>query len=137
MLNTTNQTRNQGSSLAQQLPNTEGAATFQQPQPLQRQPVQNQTSSQSYSLFPAQQQQWLTYRDPGGTFAVSYPSGWISVPGQNGGMMFRAPAESFSDNYVNAAVLVKSDPLPSVTNTLQAMTEYKLKAILFQLLMIN
>jgi hypothetical protein len=43
-------------------------------------------------------------------------------------MMFRAPAELFSDNYVNAAVLVKSDPLPSVTNTLQDMTEYKLKS---------
>jgi hypothetical protein len=42
--------------------------------------------------------------------------------------MFRAPPETFSDQYVNAAVLVKSDTLPSVTNTLQAMTEYKLKS---------
>jgi hypothetical protein len=42
--------------------------------------------------------------------------------------MFRAPAETFSDKYVNAAVLVKSDTLPSLTNTLQAMTEYKLKS---------
>ena len=41
--------------------------------------------------------------------------------------MFRAPPETFSDQYVNAAILVKSDRLPSVTNTLQAMTEYKLR----------
>jgi hypothetical protein len=42
--------------------------------------------------------------------------------------MFRAPPETFSDQYVNSAVLVISDTLPSVTNTLQAMTEYKLKS---------
>jgi hypothetical protein len=42
--------------------------------------------------------------------------------------MFIAPSETFSDKYVNAAVLVKSDRLPSVTNTLQAMTEDKLKS---------
>lgn len=41
--------------------------------------------------------------------------------------MFRAPAETFSDNYVNAAVLIISDRLPSLANSLQAMTEYKLK----------
>jgi hypothetical protein len=121
--NTTNQTGNQGSSLAQRLPNTGGVDPFQQ----LRQPLQNQTPSQS-SLPPAQQQQWLTYRDPSETFAISYPSSWISIPSRSGGIMFRAPPETFSDQYVNAAVLVKSDTLPSVTNTLQAMTEYKLKS---------
>jgi hypothetical protein len=34
----------------------------------------------------------------------------------------------FSDQYVNAAVLVQGDRLPSQNNTLQAMTEYKLKS---------
>jgi hypothetical protein len=125
--NATNQTRNQGSLLTQRPPNTGGAAPLQQPQPLQQQPVQNQTLSQSYSLPSVQQQQWSTYRDPGGIFAISYPSNWVSVPGESGSIMFRAPVETFSDNYVNAAVLVISDTLPSVTNTLQAMTEYKLK----------
>jgi hypothetical protein len=119
--NTANQTRNQGSSLAQQPPNTGGAA------PLQQQSLQNQTPSQLYPLPPPQQQQWSTYRDPSGIFAISYPSNWVSVPGESGSIMFRAPAETFSDDYVNAAVLLISDTLPSVTNTLQAMTEYKLK----------
>ena len=74
-----------------------------------------------------QQQQWSTYRDPTGTFAVSYPTNWVSDQGESG-IRFKAPAETFSDNYVNAAVLIMSDTLPSVTNTLQDMTEYKLKS---------
>ena len=115
--NATNQTRNQGSLLAQQPPNTGGATPLQLPQPLQQQP----------QAPPEQQQQWSTYRDPSGIFAISYPSNWVSNQGEPGSIMFRAPAETFSDNYVNAAVLVISDTLPSVTNTLQAMTEYKLK----------
>jgi hypothetical protein len=108
--NTTNQTQNQGSSLTQ------------------RQPVQNQTLSQSQMLPSAQQQQWVTYRDPSGTYAISYPSEWDSIPGRNGAVMFRAPPETFSDQYINAAVLVQTDRLPSQTNTLQAMTEDKLKS---------
>jgi hypothetical protein len=117
--NVTNQTRNQGSSLVQQQPNIDGATSFlQQPPPLQQKPL----------TPPGQQQQWFTYRDPSGTFVISYPSSWISVPGQNGGIMFKAPPETFSDNYVNAAVLIISDRLPSLTNSLQAMTEYKLKS---------
>ena len=68
---------------------------------------------------------------------ISYPSNWISVPGNDGSIMFRAPAESFSDNYVNAAVLVMSESLPSQSNTLQALTEHKLKSYLFKLLMIG
>jgi hypothetical protein len=116
--NATNQTLNQGSSLVQQPPNTAETEPLQQLQPLQQQPQPP----------PAQQQQWSTYQDPSGIFAISYPSNWIPTPGNDGGIMFRAPAETFSDKYVNAAVLVKSDTLPSLTNTLQAMTEYKLKS---------
>ena len=101
---------------------------MQQQQPLQQQPQQNQPLTQPYPSPPVQQQQWLTYREPGGTFMISYPSNWISVPGENGGIMFKAPAETFSDSDVNAAVLIMSDTLPSMTNTLQAMTEYKLKS---------
>ena len=108
--NTTNQTQNQGSSLTQ------------------RQPVQNQTLSQSQMLPSAQQQQWVTYRDPSGTYAISYPSEWDSIPGRDGAVMFRAPPETFSDQSINAAVLVNTDRLPSQTNTLQAMTEDKLKS---------
>ena len=63
---------------------------------------------------------------------ISYPSNWISVPGNDGSIMFRAPAESFSDNYVNAAVLVMSESLPSQSNTLQALTEHKLKSYSIQ-----
>ena len=94
----------------------------------QRQPLQNQTLSQSQMLPSAQQQQWVTYRDPSGTYAISYPSEWDSIPGRNGAVMFRAPPETFSDQYINAAVLVQTDRLPSQTNTLQAMTEDKLKS---------
>jgi hypothetical protein len=54
--NTTNQTQNQGSSLAQRPPNTSGAAPLQQPQLLQQQPQQNQTLSQLYPPTPTQQQ---------------------------------------------------------------------------------
>jgi hypothetical protein len=116
-INATNQTRNQGSSLAQQPHNTGGATPLQPPQPLQQQP----------QAPPVQQQQWSTYRDPIGIFGISYPSNWVSDQGESGSIRFKAPAETFSDNYVNAAVLIISDTLPSVTNTLQAMTEYKLK----------
>lgn len=108
--NTSNQTRNQGLLLNQS------------------QPLQNQTLSQSQMLPSAQQQQWVTYRDPSGTYAISYPSEWDSIPGRNGGVMFRAPPETFSDQSTNAAVLVYTDRLPSQTNTLQSMTEDKLKS---------
>jgi hypothetical protein len=42
--------------------------------------------------------------------------------------MFRAPAETFSDKYdINAAVSAHSNSLPSLSNTLQALTESKLR----------
>lgn len=130
----TNQTQNQeSSSLVQQQPNTGVVKPFlrqqqpsqppmQQQQPLQQQPQQNQGLAQSYPPPPAQQQQWLTYQDPGGT--ILYPSDWIFDPNYG---KFSAPAETFSDKYINAAVFTHSDSLPSQSNTLQALTEYKLK----------
>ena len=121
--NTTNQTLNQGSSLA-----PDGAAPLQQTQPLQMQPEQNQTLSQSYPAPPSQQQQWSTYQDPSGTFTISYPASWISDQSESGTIMFTAPAETFSDRYdINAGVSVYSSSLPSMSNTLQAFTEYKLR----------
>jgi hypothetical protein len=76
--NATNQTLNQGSSLVQQPPNTAETEPLQQLQPLQQQPQPP----------PAQQQQWSTYQDPSGIFAISYPSNWIPTPGNDGGIMF-------------------------------------------------
>jgi hypothetical protein len=42
--------------------------------------------------------------------------------------MFRAPSETFSDAYdVNAAVTVSINNLPSLSNSLQDLTDYKLR----------
>jgi hypothetical protein len=125
-LNATNQTQNQGSSLAQQPPNTSGAAPSQQ-QPLQQQPQLNQTLPQLYPPTPTQQQ-WSTYQDPSRTFMISYPSNWISDPTEDGSKTFRAPSETFSDKYeINAAVTVSAMGLPSQANTLQALTDHRLQ----------
>ena len=80
--NVTNQTRNQEWSLAQQLPNTGGAAPLQPPQPLQQQPQQGQPPSQSYPPSSAQQQQWFTHEDPVNGIRIQIPSNWQIVSGQ-------------------------------------------------------
>jgi hypothetical protein len=127
--NATNQTQNQGSSLAQQPPNTGGAAPLQQQlQPLQQQQQQlNQTLFQLYPPTPTQQQ-WSTYQDPSRTFMISYPSNWISDPTENGSKTFWAPSETFSDKYeINAAVTVSGMGLTSQANTPQALTDDRLQ----------
>lgn len=69
-----------------------------------------------------------TYTDPLGFFTLQYPPGWIIEPMKSGSVMFRAPQETFSDVYdINAAVTVSVNGLPSLTNSLQDLTDYKLK----------
>jgi hypothetical protein len=59
---------------------------------------------------------------------ISYPSNWISDPTEDGSISLRAPSETFSDKYdINAGVSAYSNSLPSISNTLQAVTEFKLK----------
>jgi hypothetical protein len=120
--NATNQSRNQGSSLAQQQPNI-GRVTPN----LQQQPQQNQTLSQ-LSPPPPSQQKWSTYQDPSKIFVISYPSNWISDAIEEGSKTFRAPSETFSDRYeINAAVTLSAMGLPSQANTLQALTDHRLQ----------
>lgn len=112
----------------QQQPSQPYQPPMQQQQPMQQQPQQNPQIPQLYPPPPAQQQQWSTYRDPSGIFAISYPPNWISDPIEDGLKTFRAPAETFSDRYeINAAVSVSGMGLPSQANTLQALTDHRLQ----------
>jgi hypothetical protein len=75
-------------------------------------------------------QQLSTYQDPSGFFTISYPSNWIADPLDNGGIMFRAPQETFNDVYeINTALTVSVNSLPSLTGSLQDLTDYKLQIV--------